>query len=547
MPRILSLILLCSVACNTTTRVGGALATPEPYAAAEGAAILRKGGNAIDAAVCVGFVLAVTHPYAGNLGGGGFIVVHTRDGDDIIDARETAPGAASADMYLDAEGNFKKGASLVGPLAAGVPGSVAGYLLLLKKYGTMDRETLLEPAIRLAENGFRVDRGLRARIAEHRAFLSLFAETRDVFLPGGKVPEVGDTLRQPALAKVLRAIAEYGRDGFYDGWFADEAARINKKYGGVMTADDLRKYEPTLRRPLRGTFAGHEIVTMPPPSSGGVVLLQILKMVESANHEGMRAEQRRHVFLEASRRAFADRAQYFGDPDFVDVPVDRLLDDAYLASRLATIDMARATSSDDVAPGLGLPKESTETCHFSIIDDKGNAVSCTTTLNGAFGCATSVSGVLLNNEMDDFAAKVGVPNQFGLLQGVKNAIEPGKRPLSSMTPTILLRDNKPVLALGSPGGPTIITSVASVLMRHLLDGMSLQEAIRAPRLHCQWRPDEVVHEPLSRADERWLIDHRQKLREVPRIGDVQAVARTRSGRLLPLSDPRGRGAVAGPE
>ncbi len=545
MPRSLLLFLL-SLACVgcATSRGGGVLATPEPYAAREGARVLREGGNAVDAAVCVGFVLAVTHPYAGNLGGGGFMVVHTKKGDAVIDAREVAPRAATRDMYLDSDGNVRPEASLVGPLAAGVPGSVHGYLELLEKYGTMDREELLEPAIRLAEDGFRVDQGLHDALQRHRKLLSRFPETARIFLPEGRVPEVGEELKQPELARVLRAIAEYGRKGFYEGWFANAVQAANKKHGGLITVGDLYTYKSKMRKPVRGTYRGYTVLTMPPPSSGGVVLLQMLDMIDRANWDTMRPEQRTHLFAEVSRRAFADRAEYFGDPDFEDVPIQKLLDKEYLATRFGTISMARATKSIDIRPGLAGPRESEETCHFSVLDKDGNAVSCTTTLNGAFGCGLAVSGVLLNNEMDDFTSKPGAPNQFGLIQGEKNDIEAGKRPLSSMTPTILLKDGEVFLVLGSPGGPTIISTVCQVIARHVGAGMSLSDAVDAPRIHCQWMPDEIVHEPLPDARTQSLRDLGHSLRERRRIGDVQAVGRTPEGRLIGVTDKRGRGAVA---
>ena len=545
MPRLILSILLSLVCVGCVVRRGGgALATPEPYAAREGARVLRDGGNAIDAAVCVGFVLAVTHPYAGNLGGGGFMVVHTAGGDAVIDAREVAPSAATRDMYLDEEGKLKPDASLVGPLAAGVPGSVDGYLMLLEKYGTMDRELLLEPAIRLAEDGFRVDQGLHDALRRNRKLLERFPETARIFLPGGRVPAVGEELKQPELAKVLRAIAEHGRKGFYEGWFATEVQEASKRHGGSLTVGDLYTYRAKMREPLKGTYRGYEVVTMPPPSSGGVVLLQMLDMIDRAGWEIMRPEQRLHLFAEVSRRAFADRAEYFGDADFVDVPVAQLLDEDYLRKRFLTISMSRATKSSDVRPGLPAPKESEQTCHFSVVDERGNAVSCTTTLNGAFGCGLAVSGVLLNNEMDDFTSKPGEPNQFGLVQGERNVIAPGKRPLSSMTPTILLKDGEVRLVLGSPGGPTIISTVCAVIARHIGAGVSVAEAVAAPRIHCQWLPDEVMHEPLSMAQERSLRELGHALRKRARIGDVQAVVRRADGTLIGVTDGRGRGAVA---
>lgn len=534
-------------ACAVTT--GGAVAAPEPYAARAAVEVLREGGNAMDAAVCTGFVLAVTHPPAGNLGGGGFLVVHTPSEDVVIDAREVAPRAASRDMYLDKEGNPVRTASLVGPLAAGVPGSVDGYLMLAERYGTMDRRRLLAPAIELAEEGFRVDQGLHDAIARSKDLLSLYPATARIFLPGGRVPQPGERLRQPQLAEVLRAIAEKGRDGFYTGWFAKRLQDVNRRHGGRITVGDLYVYRAKLREPLRGRYRGLDIVTMPPPSSGGVVLLQMLGILEIGGYADMRVEQRRHLFAEAGRRAFADRAEYFGDPDFVVVPVRELLDADYIRRRFETISMTRATKSRELKPGLqAAPEESAETCHFSVMDTRGNAVACTTTLNGAFGCGLAVHGVLLNNEMDDFTVKPGAPNQFGLVQSSRNAILPGKRPLSSMTPTIVLDRGQPVLALGSPGGPTIISTVCQVLANRFAAGMDLEAAVAEPRIHCQWLPDEVAHEPLPPAQTRSLARLGHELRERDRpMGDVQAVGRRPDGKLVAVSDPRGRGEALAPE
>jgi gamma-glutamyltranspeptidase/glutathione hydrolase len=507
--------------------------------------VLGEGGNAADAAVCVAFVLAVTHPEAGNLGGGSFLLAHFGGSETAIDAREVAPEGATRDMYLDEAGEPLPEASLVGPLAAGVPGSVAGYLLLHQRFGTMDRRRLLDPAIRLARDGFVVDKGLHESLRRHADLLGRFPETRAVFLPRGRVPEPGDVLRQPELASVLEDVARRGADGFYRGAFARRLEEACVRHGARITAKDLALYEAKERAPLRRAWRGFDVVTMPPPSSGGAVLLQMLAMTELGDYASMRPTQRMHLLAEASRRAFADRARWFGDPDFVDVPVDAFLDPLYVRSRFASIDMGRATRSAAVGAGA-LATEAEATCHFSVVDGRGNAVACTTTLNGAYGCGLAVSGVLLNNEMDDFAAKPGAANQFGLVQGEANAIEPGKRPLSSMTPTIVLRDGEPVLVLGSPGGPTIISTVCQVMLRHLVLGEDLEASVEAPRLHHQWLPDELVHEAIPPEDARALagLGHALRLRETP-MGDVQACGRNRHGQMVAVSDPRGRGATAG--
>jgi gamma-glutamyltranspeptidase/glutathione hydrolase len=512
---------------------------PEPIAARAAHDVLADGGNAIDAAVCAAFVLAVTHPEAGNLGGGTFFVVHTPKEDVVIDARESAPRSATRDMYLGPDGNPRPDASLVGPLAAGVPGSVAGYLMLHERFGTLPRKRNLAPAIRAAREGFPVDAGLRASMERHREHLGRFTETREIFLPAGKVPR---TMVHPDLARVLQAISDKGAAGFYQGWFAQEVQDKTRKYGGNLTIGDLYTYRAKERAPLEGSYRGYDVLTMPPPSSGGVVLLQILALLEKGGYSGMRPEQRRHYFAEASRRAFADRARYFGDPDFVDVPVKRLLDAAYLEGRFRTISMTGATPSGDVDGGLGGPgAEGTETCHFSVVDALGNAVSCTTTLNGAYGCGLAVSGVLLNNEMDDFTVKPGAPNQFGLVQSERNAIAPGQRPLSSMTPTILLDKGRPVLVVGSPGGPTIISTVAQIVSNRYALGMTLADAVAAPRIHHQWQPDVIVHEPLVAVEVRALkaLGHTLEPAKGP-IGDAQVVG-VENGALVGIPDPRGRG------
>jgi gamma-glutamyltranspeptidase/glutathione hydrolase len=539
--RLVLLPLLFAAACATAG--GGAVATPEPYAAKVGADMLRR-GNAVDAAVAIGFVIAVTHPYAGNLGGGGFIVAHVDGRDYILDARETAPKASSRDMYLGKDGKPVPEASLVGPRAAGVPGTVDGYVKLHERFGSLTLNEVLQPAIELARKGFKVDAGLRDAIQRHKKLLSTFPETRAIFLPKGQVPKAGSVLRQPDLAAVLEAIAWEGRDGFYRGRFAKKLRDATSKYGGRISRADLAAYKAKWREPLRGKFRQYDIITMPPPSSGGVVLLQMLAMLERGGYPGLDVGERKHLYAEVARRCFADRSVHFGDPDFVSVPVDRLLKPSYLKNRMRTISMSKATPSSQVEAGTFGATESFETCHFSVVDEAGNAVSCTTTLNGAFGCGLAVSGVLLNNEMDDFTAKLGEPNQFGLIQGEKNVIAPGKRPLSSMTPTIVLENGQPVLVLGSPGGPTIISTVCQVIIHHLGLGMPLKDAVAYPRVHHQWMPDEILAEPLNGDETRFLSGLGHKVKTYERlIGDVQAVG-VEDGEWKPVSDPRGRGAVA---
>jgi gamma-glutamyltranspeptidase/glutathione hydrolase len=539
--------LVVSLGCQSSPTiipgpVAGAVAAPERRAKEAGEDVLRDGGNAIDAAVCMAFVLAVTHPEAGNLGGGSLVVVRTPQEAFALDAREVAPRGARPELYLDAKGKPRPGATLVGPLAAGVPGTVAGLMLLHERAGRLPRERLLAPAIELAEEGFRVDDGLHASLARHRELLSKYPETAAIFLPEGRVPAAGDRLVQRELAGALREISMHGAPGFYRGWMAQRIQEVSEKYGGALTIGDLYTYEAKIRDPLRGSYRGLEILTMPPPSSGGVCVLQILDLLERGGYDWMRPEQRAHLVIEAGRRAFADRAVCFGDPDAVEVPVAELLDPEYLQSRFVTIHMARATASAQVAGGLA--PESKETCHLSAADNEGNAVSLTTTLNGAYGCGVSVSGVLLNNEMDDFTLLPGVPNQFGLVQGEANALAPGRRPVSSMSPTIVLKDGQVDLVVGSPGGPTIISVVAQVIANRYAANMSLEEAVRAPRVHCQWMPDEVLTEPLPAGTRHALeaLGHRLREKKEP-MGDVQAVGRGARGRLHGVSDRRGRGAA----
>ncbi|MCZ6786995.1 MAG: gamma-glutamyltransferase [Planctomycetota bacterium] len=541
------LLLLALAGCATapprhdTGPAPHMVAAPESLAALEGARVLREGGNAADAAVCVGFVLAVTHPQAGNLGGGGFLLIHTRDDDVVIDARETAPAAATAGMYLDRNGDVRPEASLVGPLASGVPGSVAGYEALHRLMGTKSWTRLLAPAIRLAEEGFEVDAGLHASLERSKKLLGRQAETASIFLSKGRVPPVGSTLRQPALAATLRRIAEEGSSGFYTGPVARKIVEICRRDGGIITMEDLKEYRVRIREPVRGTFSGYEVLTMPPPSSGGVVMLEMLGMLDELGFMSGFPDLWLHAFAECGRRAFADRAAYFGDPDFVEVPVEQLLERDYLLRRARDIDPEKATPSASVRGGLA--EESEETCHFSIVDVHGNAVACTTTLNGSFGCGASAAGVLLNNEMDDFTSKPCAPNLYGLIQSARNAIEPGKRPLSSMTPTILLEGNRPALVLGSPGGPTIISTVCQVILNKMLRQMDLQEAVDAPRIHHQWLPDKIFHEPLDAKLAAALRRRGHTLQERRAMGDVQAIASVPGG-WVGASDPRGRGRTA---
>jgi gamma-glutamyltranspeptidase/glutathione hydrolase len=468
-----------------------------------GVDVLKQGGNAIDAAVATAFALAVTYPRAGNLGGGGFAVLRLSDGRvTTIDFRETAPAAATRDLFLDTQGNLIPDKSTTGYAASGVPGTVAGLALAEQKYGSgrLAWADLIEPARRLAGAGFTVTPALARDLRASAELLGQFPESRRIYLDNGHFYRPGDRIRLPDLAATLRRLQQRGPREFYTGTTARLIANDMAAHGGLITMADLAGYRAIERPPLRGGYRGYEVVTMPPPSSGGVALLQMLGMLEPHDVAalGLNSAAKIHLFAEVMRRAFQDRAQFLGDPDFVHVPVTELLDHDYLVRRMANFDPTRATSNATLpAGGPAAGHESTETTQFSVIDAAGNAVSITYTLNGLWGSGVTVpkAGLLLNNEMDDFAAKVGTPNAYGLVQGEANAIMPGKRPLSSMTPTIVLKDGKPFLVTGSPGGPTIINTVLLVVTNIIDHGLSVTQAVDAPRFHHQWQPDAITHEP----------------------------------------------------
>jgi gamma-glutamyltranspeptidase/glutathione hydrolase len=485
----------------------GMVSSVHGLASEAGVEIMRKGGNAVDAAVATGFALAVVFPYAGNLGGGGFMMIHLTDGRDIaIDYREMAPAAASRDMYLDANGKLIKGlgGSLQGWRASGVPGTVAGFALAFQKYGSgkVSWADVIEPARRLAADGQILTQGNVKAFREYGARMEPFAESKRIFLAGGAYHKTGDLWRQPELAATLARIQRDGAREFYEGETARLIADAMQKNGGTITLADLKAYQAVERTPLRGTYRGYEIVTMPPPSSGGIALLQMLGMIEPFDVKGLgfHSAAKIHLFTEVMRRAFRDRAEYLGDPDFVKVPVAGLLDRPYIARLMQNFDPARATPSEGLAPGSPAgwvaPVETGETTHYSIIDAAGNAVSNTYTINGAFGSCVTIpgAGFLMNNEMDDFTTKLGEKNLFGLIQGPANSIAPRKRPLSSMTPTFVLKDGKLVFATGSPGGSTIITVVFNVITNVLDHGMTIRQAVDAPRFHHQWMPDSLAYE-----------------------------------------------------
>jgi gamma-glutamyltranspeptidase/glutathione hydrolase len=472
-----------------------------------GVEIMQAGGNAVDAAVATGFALAVVHPAAGNIGGGGFMLIRMADGKThFLDYREKAPAAATRDMYLDPQGNVIPGASEVGYKSIGVPGSVAGMVFAEQKYGKLTLKQVMAPAIRLAHEGYALTWG-EARDMQRDSDLAKFPESRRVFQRDGNYYQPGEIFRQPDLAHTLQRIADKP-DDFYHGALARELAAAMQKGGGLMTVDDLAQYEVKEREPVRGTYREYEVISAPPPSSGGTVLIESLNILEGYDlaKMGNRSAQSIHYTIEAFRRAFFDRAEFMGDPDFSKIPVAQLIDKKYAAAWRESIEPVRAS------PSLGLKRpevfheleqyaathlqplgmhEGPHTTHYSVVDADGNAVAVTTTINSWFGSQVTAEGLgfLLNDEMDDFSAKPNVPNSDGLIQGAANAIGPGKRPLSSMTPTIVVRDGKPFLVLGSPGSSKIITTVANVLMGVVDYGMNIQEAVNAPRFHNQWLPD----------------------------------------------------------
>jgi len=473
----------------------GMVSAQESLAAEVGADILRRGGNAVDAAVAVGFALAVTHPQAGNIGGGGFMMLAEPDGHvSAIDFREQAPASATRDMYLGPDGNVDNDVAQFSRASAGVPGSVAGLLHALKTHGTMSRRQVIGPAIRLAERGFIITPAMAQSLSSAS---SLNADESSLEYFGGL--SAGDRLRQRDLAETLRRIARDGRDGFYKGETADLIIAEMAQGNGQITLADLAAYEVVEREPAVGTYKGYTVAAMPPPSSGGVHMVQMMNILEGydLSADGHNSAAYYHKLIEAMRRAYADRSAYLGDPDFVDVPIDELMSREYAAQLRGSIDLTASSRSADIRPGLDVPYESLNTTHYSVIDDEGRAVSVTYTLNFSFGSGYSVDGAgfLLNNEMDDFSAKPGSPNGYGLIGGEANKIEPRKRPLSSMTPTIVLKDGKVVLATGSPGGSTIITSVMQAVLNVVEWDMNTAQSLHAPRIHHQWLPDVVVVEP----------------------------------------------------
>jgi gamma-glutamyltranspeptidase/glutathione hydrolase len=508
-----------------------AVSSAEKAASEVGLAIMDAGGNAVDAAVAVGFALAVTHPSAGNLGGGGFMVVRMHSGETLaVDYRETAPGKASRDMYLDKKGEPTR-ERLVGAKAAGIPGTVAGLALAHAKLGKLPWKDVVAPAVALAKDGHVLDEWHAkdlARAVEQMRGAKLDASAKYYARADGQPYATGDTWKQPELAATLQAIADGGARAFYEGKLAETMAREVAAAGGIWTAKDLAGYRAKEREPIVFEYRGHTVITMPPPSAGGVVLRQLLAAAEvlALHEKPWRSVDEVHLYVESARRTYADRNLLLGDPDFVELPMDRLLDVTYVRERMSDIDPMHATPSAKIGAGVPPRKESPQTTHFSVVDEAGNAVANTYTLNLGFGCGFVVPGVgvLLNNEMDDFSVKPGSPNAFGLVQGEPNAIAPGKRMLSSMTPTILLHAGRLRAVLGSPGGPTITTTVAQ-LVRALVDyGLELDDAVEAVRLHHQWLPDAIwAEERISAELEAGLVGRGHQIRKRDTFGHANVI------------------------
>jgi gamma-glutamyltranspeptidase / glutathione hydrolase len=527
----------------------GMVSTQHHLATEAGLQVLREGGNAIDAAVTVGFTLAVVLPRAGNIGGGGFMLAHLADRDQTValDYRETAPAAARRNMYLDEKGDADPQLSRYSHRAVGVPGTVAGLCLVLEKYGTISLQRALQPAIEFASGGFPVERPLHEALVAVQPRMETSAASMKIFYADGKPPAIGETLVQTDLAWSLQQIAAQGPGAFYRGEIARKLVADMQAHGGLITHRDLEGYRPVLREPLRGYYRGYEIAAMPPPSSGGVHLIQMLNMLEAfpIDHMGQNSAAVVHLMIETMKRAYADRARHLGDADFVPVPVDGLIAKSYADSLRRLIDLQHATPSARIQPGRPQDHESNETTHFSVIDDRGNAVVNTYTLNLSYGTkrVAAGTGILLNNQMDDFSAKPGSPNAYGLVGGEFNAIAPGKRMLSSMTPVIVMREGRPFLLSGSPGGSRIITTVLQIVLNVIDHGMNIAAATNAVRVHHQWLPDELRIEQGYNTDSIRLLEtmgHRVVVKDA--MGGTQSIV-WRDGLFRGASDPRRPGGL----
>ncbi len=527
------------------------ISTVDAYATKVGLSVLEDGGNAVDAAIAISFSLAVVNPEAGNIGGGGFMVIRLASGDvSTLDYRERAPKAASRDMYLDEQGEVTE-ASVRGHLAAGVPGSVMGLWEAHKRFGSLDWARLVRPAVELAK-GFEVGKQLESSLRGARRSLEVFDATRSAFLPGGKPPAEGETFRQLDLARTLSRVRDNGVDGFYGGLTADLIVEEMRRGGGLIVLEDLAAYSAVWRDPVSFQYRGYTLHSMPPPSSGGATMALMAHIIEGYDvaELGWHSTQMIHLLAESWKRAYSDRNQVLADPDYVDIPLSQMISREYGRDRSADISLTAATPSADVGPGL-VVSEGSETTHFSVVDEAGNAVAVTTTLNSLYGSKVTVEGAgfLLNNEMDDFAAKPGFPNQFGLVQGEQNAIEPGKRMLSAMTPTVVENPaGELFLVLGTPGGGTIITTVFQTFVNIVDFGMSVTQAVNAPRIHHQHLPDRIMYERGGLtdgvADSLRALGHAIGERRGT-SGDVQAIMVLADGTLVGYADPRRGGLSAG--
>ncbi|AXD27311.1 gamma-glutamyltransferase [Salmonella enterica] len=523
----------------------GMVASVDAMATQVGVDILKQGGNAVDAAVAVGYALAVTHPQAGNLGGGGFMLLRTKDGaTTAIDFREMAPANATRDMFLDEQGNPDSKKSLTSALASGTPGTVAGFSLALEKYGSLPLNKVVRPAIKLAQEGFIVNDALADDLKTYGSeVLPHHENSKAIFWKDGEPLKKGDKLVQQDLANSLTMIAENGPDAFYKGEIARQIAQQMQQNGGLITTDDLAAYQAVERTPVSGEYRGYQIFSMPPPSSGGVHIVQILNILENFDMKkyGFGSADAMQIMAEAEKYAYADRSEYLGDPDFVNVPWQALTSKAYAKSIAGQIDINKAKPSSEIRPGKLAPYESDQTTHFSVVDKDGNAVAVTYTLNTTFGTGIVAgnTGILLNNQMDDFSAKPGVPNVYGLVGGEANAVGPKKRPLSSMSPTIVVKDGKTWLVTGSPGGSRIITTVLQMVVNTIDFGMNVAEATNAPRFHHQWLPDELRVEKGFSPDTLKLLEQKgQKVALKEAMGSTQSIMVGADGELYGASDPR---------